>query len=219
MSHRMGKNVSLFKTPEGEIQYFTAYDRVLAYWPVPFDAVEVTTRFGATHVIVSGPQDALPLVLLHGNFASATMWQPNITDLSSQRRVYVVDIIGNLGKSRVIYQPRTRLDYAEWLVEVFCQLTLNQAAVAGLSYGGFLALNLALYAPRHVTHLILLSPDLPLAPLTFTGLVYGAAMMLMPSRWTVNRFLQQTSVRGYDVNDPYLEQRLIGNTQVETKVI
>jgi pimeloyl-ACP methyl ester carboxylesterase len=79
-----------------------------------------------------------------------------------------------------------------------------------------LALNLALHAPRVVTHLILLSPVLPLASITFSGLVHAAAMMLMPSRWTVNRFLQQTSVRGYDVNDPYLEQRLIGNTQIRS---
>jgi pimeloyl-ACP methyl ester carboxylesterase len=144
------------------------------------------------------------------------MWQPNIVDLSRLRRVYAFDIIGNSGKSRAVLLPRTRLDYAEWLVGVFCQLGLAQAPVVGLSYGAFLALNLALYAPKHVTHLVLLSPDLPLAPVTFRGLMLGAAMMLFPNRWTVSRFLQQTSVKGYGVNDPYLEQRIIGNTQIHS---
>lgn len=207
---------SLFKTSEGEAQYLAAYDRVLACWPVPFEALEVLTRFGSTHAVVSGPPSAPPLVLLHGNFASATMWHPNVADLSRFRRVYALDIIGNLGKSRASHLPRTRMDYAEWLVEVFCQLGLDQAAVAGLSYGAFLAINLALYAPGCVTHLILLSPDLPLASFTLKGMVLGATMMLFPTRWTVSQFLRRTSVKGYEANDPYFEQRLIGNTQIRS---
>lgn len=212
----MAEASSLFKTSEGEAQYLAAYDRVMAHWPVPFETVNVLTRFGSTHAIVSGPKDAPSLVLLHGNFAGATMWHPNIADLSRLRRVYAFDIIGNLGKSRAIYIPHTRLEYAEWLVEVFCQLGLDQAAIVGLSYGAFLALNLALYTPKHVTHLILLSPDLPLAPITFPGMILGAAMMLFPTRWTVSQFLQRTSVKGYEGNDPYLEQRIIGNTQIRS---
>jgi pimeloyl-ACP methyl ester carboxylesterase len=212
----MAKISSLFKTSKGEAQYFAAYDRVMAHWPVPFETIDVLTRVGSTYAIVSGPKDALPLVLLHGNFASATMWHPNIADLSRVRRVYAFDIIGNLGKSRAIHFPETRLEYAEWLVGVFCQLGLEQAAVVGLSYGAFLALNLALYAPKLVTHLILISPDLPLASITLPGMIFGTAMMLFPTRWTVNQFLQRTSVKGYGENDPYLEQRIIGNTQIRS---
>jgi pimeloyl-ACP methyl ester carboxylesterase len=212
----MSEALSPFKSSNAEVQYLAAYDRVLSEWPIPFAAVTISTRFGSTHAIVSGPPDAPPIVLLHGNFASATMWQPNIADLSHLRRVYALDILGNLGKSRAVYRPRTRLDYAEWLEAVFCQLGMDQAAVVGLSYGAFLALNLAIYAPRLVTRLVMLSPDLPLAPITFTGLLFGTAMTLFPTRRTVSQFLQRTSVKGYQANDPYLEQRIIGNTQVRS---
>jgi pimeloyl-ACP methyl ester carboxylesterase len=212
----MSEALSPFKSSDAEVQYLVAYDRVLSEWPIPFEVVTISTRFGSTHAIVSGPPDAPPIVLLHGNFASATMWRPNIADLSHLRRVYALDIIGNLGKSRAVYHPRTRLDYAEWLEAVFCQLGLGQAAVVGLSYGAFLALNLALYAPRLVTHLVMLSPDLPLARITFTGLLFGTAMTLFPTRRTVSQFLQRTSVKGYRANDPYLEQRIIGNTQARS---
>jgi pimeloyl-ACP methyl ester carboxylesterase len=212
----MAKASSLFKTSAGEARYLVAYDKVMARWPVPFETVDVLDRFGSTHALVSGPPDAPPLVLLPGNFASATMWHPNIADLSHLRRVYAFDIIGNLGKSRATHFPRTRSDYAEWLMEVFCQLGLVRAAVVGLSYGAFLALNLALHAPGDVTHLVLISPDVPLAPPTFPGLMFAAAMMLFPTPWTVSQFLQRTSVKGYAANDPYLEQRIIGNTQVRS---
>jgi pimeloyl-ACP methyl ester carboxylesterase len=212
----MAEALSPFKSSDAEAQYLAAYDRVLSEWPIPFEAAAISTPFGNTHAIVSGPPDASPMVLLHGNFASATMWRSNIADLSCSRRVYALDIIGNLGKSRAVYRPRTRLDYAEWLEAVFSQLGLAQAAVVGLSYGAFLALNLAIYAPGLVTHLVMLSPDLPLAPLAFTGLLFGTAMTLFPTRWTVSQFLQRTSVKGYQANDPYLEQRIIGNTQARS---
>ncbi|CAG0932102.1 putative carboxylesterase nap [Thermoflexales bacterium] len=108
----MAEASSLFKTSEGEAHYLAADDQVMAHWPVPFETVEVLTRWGSTHAIVSGSKDAPPLVLLPGNFASATMWHPNIADLSHLRRVYVCDIIGNLGKSRTIHYPHGQMKSA-----------------------------------------------------------------------------------------------------------
>lgn len=207
---------SPFRTPSAEARYLAAYDRVLSTWPVPYRSVEIATPFGHTHVLVSGPPDGPPMVLLHGNFASATMWQPNIADLSGRHRVYALDTLGNLGRSRAVSPPRTRADYAEWLTAVFAQLDLSNAALVGQSYGAFLAFNLAIQAPQLATCLIMLSPDLPLAPVTLNGLLLSAAMMLVPNRWTIGRFLQRTSVKGYPENDPYYEQRIIGNANARS---
>ena len=78
-----------------------AYDTALALWPVPYESFDVPTRFGNTHIIASGPKGAPPLVLLHATSASATMWFPNIADLSREYRVYALDIhTGHIEKSR-----------------------------------------------------------------------------------------------------------------------
>ena len=52
-----------------------------------------------THVIVSGPKDAPPLVLLHGYMATSAMWSPNIGDFSKDYRVYAIDVMGQPSKS------------------------------------------------------------------------------------------------------------------------
>ncbi len=70
----MVENTSTFKTLGGQGRYWAAYDASLAHWPVPYTTLDVPTPFGSTHVIASGPDQARPLVLLPGNFASATMW-------------------------------------------------------------------------------------------------------------------------------------------------
>lgn len=65
---------SSFKTHAGETAYRAAYDAAMKLWPVSCEEMEIATRFGMTHVVVSGPQHAPPLVLLHGYMATLAMW-------------------------------------------------------------------------------------------------------------------------------------------------
>ena len=79
------------------------------------------TRFGSTHVIASDPKDAPPLVLLHGNWATATIWSSAIRELSRDHRAYALDQIDDVGKSLPTRISASRSDYAEWLLDVFDQ--------------------------------------------------------------------------------------------------
>ena len=106
---------SAFKTREGEASYLAAYDAALKLWPVPCDERDIPTRFGTTHVLVSGPKDAPPLVLLHGYMATSAMWSVNIADFSRDYRVYAVDVMGQPGKSVPDEPVRNAADYAVWL--------------------------------------------------------------------------------------------------------
>ena len=151
-------STALFKSPEGEATYHAAYDKVLALWDVPYECLRVATQFGTTHVIASGLTAAPPLVLLHGIAISSTMWYPNIADLSRDFRTFAVDVMGDAGKSVPSHRPKNRAEHAQWLVDVFNELHIEQADVAGLSYGGFLTLNFALQAPDRVKRIVLLAP-------------------------------------------------------------
>ena len=51
-------------------------------------------------MIVSGPVDGPPVVLLHALFATAASWYRNVEALSRTYRTYCVDVIGEANKSR-----------------------------------------------------------------------------------------------------------------------
>jgi pimeloyl-ACP methyl ester carboxylesterase len=144
---------------EGLAAYRAAYDTTLTLWPVPYTELDIETRFGSTHVIASGSKDAPPLVLLHPNSTSSTVWFPNIALWSSQFRCYAVDTIGEPGKSVATHVPQNRNECAEWLQAVFDSLEVDGAPIVGGSYGGFQTTNFALKKPERVTMIALLAAN------------------------------------------------------------
>ena len=181
-------STSAFKTPEGEAAFLAAYDAVMRLWPVRYEEIEIPTQFGVTHVVISGPKDALPLVLLHGQCGTLTMWAPNVADFSKDHRVYAIDVMGQPGKS--IPDPeapiRDSAGLVAWLSETLDGLNLDRIVLAGVSYGGWLALSFAMTSPERVRKLVLLSPVGSFLPPARQFNLRGMLMFLVPTRLTVN---------------------------------
>ena len=104
-----------------------------------------------------------PLVLLHTMSFSSTVWVRNLAALSQRHRVLAIDTIGDLNLSRSERTVKGRDDYVAWFAEVLEGLDISKTAIAGNSYGGWLAANIALLRPELVSSLVLISP-----PLVFT---------------------------------------------------
>ena len=187
-------HLSAFRTPEGQAAFFAAYDAAMKTWPVPYEELEIPSRFGMTHVIVSGPKEAPPLVLLHGYDATALMWAPNIADLSSDYRVYAIDVMGQPNKSVPTVPIRNADDYAMWLAGTLDGLHLHRVYLAGQSYGGWLALNFALTEPERLRKLVLLSPGGGFVPMARQFSLRGMLMVWFPTRITVNWFMRWLGV-------------------------
>lgn len=150
--------IEAIRTPEVAERYMASYDALLHKWPIPYESIKIPTRFGSTHVIACGPVDAPPLVLLHGLQATALIWRPNVAGLSRHYRVYAVDVIGQGGKSISNQRLRNGQNLADWMCEWFDALGIEQAAIVGNSYGGFIAMNQALLAPKRVKQIVLINP-------------------------------------------------------------
>ncbi|HZG17208.1 MAG TPA: alpha/beta hydrolase [Candidatus Bathyarchaeia archaeon] len=154
----MNPSLTYSPTLDTHQDYRDAYEASLAQWPVPYETRYITTSFGQTHVLISGPEKAEPLLLLHGAMYSSAMWFPNIAAFSNQYRTYAIDIIDDKNFSMLEKLPHNREDYALWLQEVLDQLEIKQAKMVGLSYGGQLIINLALYAPAYIEKAVIMSP-------------------------------------------------------------
>src|SRR5512143_1407210 len=114
----MSTNLPVFTSPEGKTEVMCAYQAILDRWPVPYEELTISTCFGETHVIASGPENAQPVVLLHALLATATSWYRNVEALSQTYRVYAIDIIGEGNKSCPV-KPITSLDdFLQWFTEL-----------------------------------------------------------------------------------------------------
>jgi pimeloyl-ACP methyl ester carboxylesterase len=197
----MSRPPSAFKTPHGEAAYLSAYEAAMKLWPVPHQQIDIPSRFGITHVVASGREDAPPLVLLHGYWATLTMWTLNIADFSKDYRVYAVDIMGQPSRSFPDEPVRNAADYVEWLTATLDALHLDRVSLVGMSYGGWLALTYAVAVPKRVQSLVLLSPAACVLPLVTQFSPRGMLMLFVPTRFTVNSFMRWLGIKD-NLGDP-----------------
>ena len=196
----MTKYSENFRSSEAEARYFAAYDEALKLWPVQYESKEVDTSFGSTHMLVSGRDDAPPIIFLHGFSAIATEWYGNIPGISGMYRCYALEIPGDVNKSVLTKPFGNRDGCVSWLSEVMSLLHIDKAAVVGRSYGGWFALNFALLNPDRVNNVILLSPANTFVPLKKEFYIRALATQLIHQRSVTESFSNWTGAKGYKAN-------------------
>jgi len=124
----------------------------------------VPTAYGDTHMIISGPEDGEPIIVIHGGDIDATFMSPTIGALAHSYRVYAPDIIGYAGKGKAVKGIEDRATLAEWLTDVLDALNIEKAYMVGWSLGGFLTVNYALEKPERLKKIVLLAPAATFVP-------------------------------------------------------
>jgi pimeloyl-ACP methyl ester carboxylesterase len=95
-----------------------------------------------------------PLVLVHGAASDSRIWQPQLADLADEFTVVAWDEPG-AGSSSDVPADFTLADYADCLAALIIALDLGPAHVAGLSWGGTVALELYRRRPELLATLVL----------------------------------------------------------------
>ncbi len=108
---------------------------------------------------VSGPQHALPLVLLHALGEDATAWDMVAPVLARSRRVYALDLRGH-GRSDWPGEYSLELMRAD-VLRFLDALELGTVDLIGHSMGGIVAYLLAQERPQRVGRLVLEDVPLP----------------------------------------------------------
>jgi pimeloyl-ACP methyl ester carboxylesterase len=149
---------SIYKSPEGEAEILALYDEALADLGPGHESLRVGTRYGDTHVLAVGPEDAPPVVFLPGgNFLNPTClrW---FLPLAEEYRIYAPDLVGQPGKSAQTRPSPKGDSHAWWVEDVLEGLGLRCVPLVGLSYGAGVAIRVMGYAPERVSRAALVSP-------------------------------------------------------------
>jgi pimeloyl-ACP methyl ester carboxylesterase len=155
--------------------------------------VEVDGRKVHVERAGSGP----PVVLLHGFGESTFAWSRVLPALARHFHVVAIDLNG-FGYTQ---RPRDRSAYtlagqARLVLDVLDRLDLGEVRLAGHSYGGGIALYLAVEHPERVDRLLLVDNTLPL---------YASERRGSLLRW---RWIAELAVRTFGLRDGRIESGL-----------
>lgn len=198
----INKPTSIYKSPQVKARFMEIYDAKMKEWPVPYESLYVDTSYGQVHVIISGPEDAPPMLLLHASGVPAWSWKYNVEQLSQCYRTYAIDLIGDAGRSEydsLDNRMRDGQDEAELYAEISDQLGVVQAYVVGASEGGFIGTQYALHAPERVEKLVLLGP------MGYSGATQSV-FRIMFAQFFPLKSIQESTFRWAFSDDPKLGQ-------------
>jgi pimeloyl-ACP methyl ester carboxylesterase len=185
----MGNKYSIYKSPEIEAKIMAIYDARVQQWPVPYECHYINTQYGKVHVIISGPENATPVLLLHASGVASWSWLYNIEGMNKHYRTYAIDTIGDAGKSvlaDINNYPKEGKALSELYKEIMDSLGVENATFIGASQGGFISTNMAIYAPERVDKLILCGP------MGYTGTNLSVLRILLTTMFPVKFFQKST---------------------------
>lgn len=144
-----GVGVALSWAPDRPVETLTARWAPPPSQFVPLQGMQV-------HLRDEGPRtDPQPIVLLHGTSASLHTWDGWAAALKGQRRVIRMDLPG-FGLTGPMPDGDYRLTrYVSFVIALLDQLGVQQAVLAGNSFGGNLAWKIAVDHPQRVSKLVL----------------------------------------------------------------
>lgn len=206
------KKPDYITNPQPEFKaYFEAYDEALKLWDIGYDELYIPTSYGTAHVVVSGPRNGEPLVLLHGMNASSTMWYPNAKALAKDYRVFAIDLIIEPGKSFKTVEFKKVEEITVWYEEIFKALKLESYHLVGASRGGWIAVNLALQNQAKIKSIALLSPAQTLIWIRpSTNLLKNIVNVFSSPEKKIWRSLKTLSSNPGNIEKKYLKQYYIG---------
>ena len=150
--------MNLYKSSEGYQAIMNWYNDVVAEIDIEVESKYIETRFGRTHMLVCGDENAPPMFLLPGIAGCAPLWRRQFPDFAKTHRVYALDIIGQPGKSDTNVLSFLNDDFVNWLIDVQDELGIQKADYVGNSVGGALCMQIAIDAPERVNKIALLAP-------------------------------------------------------------
>jgi len=158
-----------------------------------------------------------PIILLHGLVASADSFRTLGDQLPEDRRVVALDLPGGGYSERPIEGDVSFRGIAELVAEAMTALGMEQPVILGHSYGGAIALELAVWRPELLDAMILIAPAHPFSQredplvrfyLSRPGRWFAYLLPRVPKWLVLATFRRMPGDRrnaGYEQIEPYMQ--------------
>jgi pimeloyl-ACP methyl ester carboxylesterase len=187
---------SFFKDPETDIAYFEDWVTKLEEANGrQYQRHKVKTFLGNTHVwsLNAEKVELETLVIFPGARTTALIWDfdKGLDNLKTKLRIFMVETNGLPNLSEGATPDIKTLDYGHWANEVLDGLGIKKAFVAGASFGGLIAMKLAITNPEKIKAAFLLNPGcLQSFSLGFANLYYNLLPIISTNAKNVLKFLE-----------------------------
>jgi pimeloyl-ACP methyl ester carboxylesterase len=161
-----------------------------------YDQIEIATSLGKTCVwgLNTADTTAETIVIFPGARTTSLFWDFNngLDPLQKSYRLFLVETNGLPNLSDGNTPDINSLGYGEWALELFDQLHIEKAYVAGASFGGLVCMKLCKVAPSRVKAAFLLNPGcLQPFSLSAKNLYYNLLPILFPTEKNILKFLDK----------------------------
>jgi pimeloyl-ACP methyl ester carboxylesterase len=176
---------SVYKSETGKQKIQASYREILKRWPVMNRSYSIRAGGIDTHIVESGSGEDRPLLLFHGSSSNSASWMGDVSLWSQHFRVLAVDIPGEPGLSEDRRLSVSDASYADWILGIYRELSLNTASLAGMSLGSYAALKFAIRRPEKVSKLALLTTGGIVSPRA--SFLFKALLLTMLGKWGMKR--------------------------------
>ncbi len=131
-------------------------------------AETITTERLTTRVLTAGPDDGIPVLLLHGNLSSATWWEETMLRLPDGYRAVAPDQrgFGESDAAAKVDATRGMGDYVDDAIALMDRLGYDRFHLVGNSLGGVMAWWMLAEHPARIMSVTLADPG---SPFGFSG--------------------------------------------------
>lgn len=191
------KGKSSFKDEKNDLSYFEAWVQKLEKANGrTYERYEVRTSLGKTHVWGLNTKESglETLVIFPGARTTSLIWDfdKGLDHLNLPLKIYLVETNGLPNLSDGATPDIKTLDYGHWATEVFNELSITKAFVAGASFGGLICMKLGIVSAQKVKAAFLLNPGcLQPFSLSFKNLYYNILPIISPTEDHVLKFLDK----------------------------
>ena len=195
--------ISKFKNQAAQTFVEQWIDSTIENSALTYEKLDVETSFGKTRILAVNHSEKhlKPLIYIPGARTCGAF-----LDLSNQLqilrddyRIYLLDVVGQIGMSDGNCPNLKDDSYGVWLDEVCRKLEIERAVFVGASFGGQIIIKLAAVAPDKIEKAALLNPigfsSISYAPL---NLYRTLAPVIYPNRKTVENFLRHIVFAPHD---------------------